>query len=164
MTNPFNPLKVVRLNRRCPDTALDLQEIDVEEYKKTRDPELLKTLDDRKPTWFHIQKMPAIWVAGLGVSGLTLEQKCIVAFRAAVHIIDRPDGSQLTPASFEKPEQIKGSIHKVTMADGNWFETVCDEFGYDTILEIGQIALDKATLPKDQLGPFTCWVGTVQKR
>lgn len=160
---PFQALRAVRLNRNCPDASLDLEAMDVDTYKKTRDPDLVKLLPDTKADWFTITKLPALWLASINSTALNTEARCILAFRATCHSIERSDGSVLAPEDFEKPITLPGTTVKVRAANGDWFNTVCDEFGYDTVLELGSIALTLAGLPKGAYGPFTSWVGMVQK-
>jgi hypothetical protein len=159
---PFSSFKVVRLNSLTPDVALDLDNMDVDSYLVSRDESLVKAMEGMKPVWFHIGRLPAQYVLGLKSQASTLAEKAIGAFSTGCHKIEMPDGSVLEPSKVKKLP-IKGTNISINLADDSWFQTAIDEFSYDTIIEIGQIVLDHASLSKDQRGPFSCWVSTVQK-
>ena len=58
--NPLAPtLKVVRCNTRYCDPALDLDAMDLDKYRTSRDPESVKAKSGETPTWFVLRRLKA---------------------------------------------------------------------------------------------------------
>lgn len=170
--NPFAPLRVVRINKTNPDPALDLEPVEAEEWVEggslpmdvesyaanRRNVDLVKVKDGARPDWFTVNSLSPMRLNALKSSYISEELKFFTSFNMSCHLIERADGTVMKPAKFNV-EKISGQTMRTP--DESWLKEVMSEFGYDTILEIGQVAIQHAGLAKDATGPFTCWVGTV---
>ncbi len=157
-TNSFSPKEVVRINNKCPDPALDLTKMDVEAYSKSRDFALVKVLDGQAPTVFIVDRV-SYQLAQAYRRQPDMEFRQQMAFASACQRVNLPNGSTLTPS---KTTTLKLGGQSFETADDDWLQLITDTFGFDTILEIGQVAMDLATLPKDAKAGFSFWLGRVQ--
>jgi hypothetical protein len=150
--------KVVRVNKQNPDPSLDLAVMDVDAYAMTRNQDLIVMKEGERPDLFVIGRIPGSILMLLKHNGKSLSENALLGFRVACHRVELANGDILEASDFIK-EKIGSKI--VHTAKEDWFDTVLDRFGYDTILEMGQVAIDHAGLPLGADGPFLCWVGTV---
>lgn len=172
MNNPFETMKVVPIavkyegnrNYLDLDAMLDVSESEtslLDQYKAKRDFDLLRFKEGATPDVFYIQRLPRRYNVGMTNNGFSLSTNIVSAFMTGVHHIECSDGTVMD-AELTK-ERIKGTNVTVTIAKEEWYDEVCDKFGHDVILEMGQLVIDFAGLPKNQHGPFSCLVSTVQK-
>lgn len=173
MRNPIAPLQVVRVNPTDQDPALDFDAMmgpgrdgkPVRDYIQTRDPALLQFKAGEFPAWFHVQRLPAAFVADVLDGVFPLAARRMLAFRAAVHMVDQGRGDVLKvhPKS-TAPEgaDFVGTTadHGTLVAPVSWVQEVADRFSAETVQELGQVALDFARLPRGKQGPFGSWAGS----
>ena len=168
MQDPLTPFRVCRINDQCRDPAINIkamleaQSDHVNEdgepmtkfaaYLTTRDERHLILREGMTPTWFVVKRLSAVWVVrNLDAAHAGARVRDERAFRTACHEVLRPDGTRLVPT--KEPEG------KPACATDEWPETVAGEVGMQTVLEIGRVAHDFATLPKGQSGPFSFPLG-----
>lgn len=162
----FQNMEVVRVNASCPDSSLDLDKSDIQGYASTRDRSRLVHLTGAEPDLFMVQKLPRTYLAVLHDSFAgRLNQKAVMAFCMSCHEVVCGDGTIIKLEANELTEtKISGKTLSIPKETEAWVERVSEEFGFETILEIGQVAIDFAGLSKRSTPFFNCWVGTVQNR
>ncbi len=175
MKNPLVPLRVVRCNPTDPDHAIDIKNPDTQlgKYVVTRDVENLRFLPDTNPTWFNVERLPQAFLTDVLDSVYPIAARRLLAFRAAIHVIDGPNGVYVTADDERLQAHPKGSApkgaafvctegdHGTDIAPLDFAQTITDEFGAEVIQELGQVAIDFARLPRKQKGPFSLWGGSV---
>jgi hypothetical protein len=152
MTEPLNvlaPMRVVAIDPRCADPALDMTEKELEAYRRTRDFSLLKFKTGMRPRVFTVQRLDAMRVVNLATltDGPPRET---AAFLAACHAIEMPDGKPLAPADNEYVDL--GDGERTT--DVAWMKRAARAVSLYAVWEIGYVALRWAALPEDAQGPF----------
>lgn len=170
-----NVLKVLRCNPSDPDPSIDTAAMghkpdapavgptDLSRYIQSRDEELLRFVEGGpKPCWFHIRRLPMQFLAAVIDSLLNRSEQRIMAFRAAVHLIEDPDGQLAVVGPKERGEYVatKGD-YGVLVAPMAWSQEVADRFGAETVQEIGEIVLTASRLRRGAKGPFGFWGGSV---
>ena len=144
MTNTntlFSQLKVARTVPGDEDPAIDLTKTDLVKYLESRDAKDLVLLEGKTPDWFVLDRLSTMTVASLSDKALGLELKAITAFLAGCHRIELSDGSVLEPTEYLPGNQAK-------VAKESWVNTVADEFGLPTIVEMGKLILKISSLGK----------------
>lgn len=163
-------LRVLRCNPSDPDPSIDTVAMghkldaptvgptDLSRYIQSRDEELLRFVEGVKPCWFHVKRLPMQFLAAVIDSLLNRSEQRIMAFRAAVHLIEDPAGQLALVAPKEKGEYVatKGD-YGVLVAPMAWSQEVADRFGAETVQEIGEIALTASRLRRGAKGPFGFW-------
>lgn len=144
--DPCAPLVVVRANQLTSDPAIDWTATDAEEYRKTRDLELLKPKGSEQPVKFCLRRMPASFVLQ-ALENISTGEKTLVSIRAALFRIELPGGTVLTPKKTTK--QLGCEV-----ADEEWPNELSRKFGISTLYEMASVAINFAGLPEDQRGPF----------
>lgn len=159
----LSQMKAVRINASSSDAAIDLERSDIQQYAKTRDEKHLVFSDGSAPDRFVIRKLNPSEIATINdLYAARPNQKALLAFMLAVQQIELSDGSVMEITKEEMVETVVGG-KKVTAPGDKWIERVIGEFSYDSVLEIGQVAIDFAGLGKRAIPFFNCWVGMVQK-
>lgn len=147
--NPLAPtLKVVRCNAKYMDPSLNLDVMDLDKYRTSRDPDLVKSKDGTKPTWFVLKRAKASMVVDL-LDGLEGHTKLSWALRAClVRVEVAGDDEPIVPAS------VSPSAYGGEMAGADWLQTIVDKFGKETALEIGRVAYELSGLGEGARGPL----------
>lgn len=167
--------RCVRLNPTSPEPAIDpaamAEEVTIEgatrsrwaSYLVTRDESLLRFRDAMEPTWFHLRRLPAMWLCDVLDGVFSASSQRVLAFRAACHAVMVP-GEPLSVSlhgtagsRFVASPPDRG----VSLAPAEWVEEVADRFGLETVQEVGRVAIDHSRLPKGSRGPFGLWHGSV---
>lgn len=148
--DPVAPLEVVATNEMFRDPALaDLSDVEVEEYRKSRDLGPFKDRLKEPPTVFVVQRLPP--TVAITLDSMTGPMRLLTAFAVACHEIRLPDGATLRPEA----KRMRGGSNGTKVADDEWPNLVADRFGLDTIYEIARVAHEWARLPRAAHGPFT---------
>lgn len=162
--------RIVRCSPANPEPALDEAEMfaaseggsRAERYIRTRDPELLVFKPDVAPTWFVLRRLPLAWTVGVLDVLTTRSAQRVLAFRAACHQIEAPDGPLVvTPPGAKGTWTAKRVDHGVHMAPEEWAQEVADRFDADVVQEMGELAITLSRLRRDAKGPFGWWGGSV---
>lgn len=145
MLDPLAPLRVVATT----DPALDTDSMGdaLVEYARSRDPELLKFKLGATPTWYVVRGMTASYLLDVVYPARGRTQQAL-AFLAAVHEIDLPDGRKLTPSKTDQ------GAYRQRVATEEWLDQVVRAVGVSALLEVGTVAIRRAELPEDARGPF----------
>lgn len=146
MLDPIAPLSVVATN----DPALDAESMgeSLAEYAKTRDESLLKFKLGAKPTRFVVRGMTVSYLLDVVFGSTNRRTQNALAFLAAVHEVELPDGRKLVP-----PKTDAGA-YKQTVAPEEWLDRVVRVVGLEALQEVGRVAIRRAELPEDARGPF----------
>lgn len=162
----FHTMQVIRVNAKNVDPAVSLDTSKVQEYARTRDRAHLEYLPGATPDLFQVQKLPATYLAVLSDNfAMKINQKAVMAFCMACHEVVCGDGTSIKLEPSELQEVvISGKKLSLPKDTDSWIEKVTEEFGYETILEIGQVAIDFAGLSKRATPFFNSWVGMAQSR
>ena len=177
MKNPIATLRVVRVNPACPEECIEAtaNKEQIAEYIRTRDPEALVFPPEYSAIVFEVLRLPQPFVADV-LSGIhPYDSRRLLAFRAAVHnvFVGKLDSTELAKDSEGnllvcKDKKSSGKNAAFVSADGDhgtdiaplsFVQAIANLYGYDTIMELGQVAIDFAKLPDGKKGPFTLWVG-----
>ena len=147
--DPGAPLRVVRANNEFPDPAIDWEKTPREQYRKTRDEDLLVIKEGMTPVWFHIRRLDgALMIEALD----TLEgaPRIAMAFRAALFAV------QTGPEEKDRlvPQGTSPTAYGASVADSSWITTVRNKFGMPTVEEMGLIAYKHGRLPEGVKGPY----------
>ena len=164
---------MVRINPTDQDPALDFEAMlgpgrdgkPLQDYIRTRNPELLVFKPGETPTWFHVQRLSAAFVADVLDGVFPLAARRMLAFRAAVHVVALPHGETLKAHTKSTAPEGADFVcttgdHGVQVAPVDWVQETADRFGAETVQELGQVALDSARLPRGKQGPFGSWAGS----
>lgn len=192
MKSPLGKMRVVRIGDTARDPSLDwsmmLKEDLIGPYFRTRDEEHLRFLPGdtaEKPVYFHVTRLPAAFMTQVISNLYQKADQQTAAFNAACHLVTLADG--LTPMSFNYGDPNEPVLLKVfpsntqnvkgldfVAKDGAfgvdvapqeaWPQAITDCFGYETVCEIGQVAMDFARLRVGAKGPFALWGGSGQMR
>lgn len=167
--------RVLRCNAVEPETAHDYTHADnlvepasdrpIVKYVRTRDEAHLRLREGVKPTWFHLRRLPAAWMAQQLDPLLYRSQQRVMAVRAGLHQVDAPDGELSTTA----PSDVKAGTkfpcvstdHGVQLAPLEWVQEIADRWGAETVQEMGELIIVMSRLPKGRRGPFAWWGGSV---
>lgn len=160
--------RCVSLSRIPADPALDLDAMRSSadgdariKYALTRDNDLLVVKEGATPEWFHVRRLPAMWLPRLEVC-VTAGERYTLAFRAAVHAIDTSGEPLRVSAPGERGRfEATAADMGVSLAPVEWVQEIADRFGLEVVHEMGRVAIEASRLPKGSRGPFTSWGGTV---
>ena len=167
-------LRVVRCNPTDPDPALCTDPTPenigrIQEYVRTRDPELAPLLPDATPTWFVLRRLPAAYLSSVldGIYPPAAQREHAV--RASCHRVEFPGGECLVvlpkkSAPKDAPWTSREAAHGVALAGDDWVQHLVDEYGAELIQELGSVVIDLSRLPRGRRGPFSQWHGTVAGR
>jgi hypothetical protein len=177
MKNPIATLRVVRVNAACPEESLETSATkeQIVEYIRTRDPEGLVFPPEYSAVVFEVLRLPQPFIADV-LSGIhPYDARRLLAFRAAVHSVfkGKLDSAELASDSEGnllvcKDKKASGKNAPYVSTDGDhgtdiaplsFVQAIANQWGYDTIMELGQVAIDFAKLPEGKRGPFSLWVG-----
>lgn len=147
--NPLAPtLKVVRCNARYCDPALDLDAMDLDKYRTSRDPESVKAKSGETPTWFVLRRLKAAMQLEV-LDGLGLNERISYALRVGLVRIESPTEGPITPTSTTPSPQ-----YGVEIAGHDWLQTVLDRYGKETLIEMGRCVLELSALGEGARGPL----------
>lgn len=156
MQNPLNSLEAIATNAIWSDPAICADQSDGEsiaehvvKYRRTRDLKDLVLKEGHTPTLFVLKPIPAKALAGLLSASLGPTFRAALAFLYSCHLVKLPDGQLLEPSEYE------AGANGLKLAKDDWLEKIRDEFGYETVQEMGGVALQRAQLPARAKGPFT---------
>lgn len=145
--NPLAPtVKVVRVNKRYLDPALDLEAMDLDQYRTSRDPDLVKCKSGESPTWFVLRRLKAAMQLEI-LEGLDLPERLSYAVRVGVVRVEQPSGP-LAPANTSP------TAYGVEIAGHDWLQEIFDKFGKETALELGRVVLELSALGEGARGPL----------
>lgn len=146
----FDNLVAVRINSMTPDPAIDPKKSRLSEYRKTRALEHIAFREGQKPALFTLSPVSVTWAMGFIYGPDRGENdRYVIAFRASCHRIEQPDGTVLTPDDVEEIED-----GKTQSASFEWVVKVAELYGFDTVWEMGRLALLRVRLPRGAAGPF----------
>lgn len=150
--SPFEAMRIVSIDRKPMDPAIDPEKSNFLEYRLTRKLDSLVFHEGKSPVYCDVQKMPRRVLRG-PIAGLerTPHLQRQLAFKIACHQIERADGSKLEC----DPKWLDEGIGGTQVANEDWLDAVSNEFGEDLIDEIGRVAVEFAKLPEGQHGPFS---------
>lgn len=153
------------------DPAIDQEKTTADiatRYYTTRDAKCIPLLDGKHPVLFTIQRPSALWLAEVVSAIGHMNARRYIAFRGCVHRVHQ-DGKSLLEAVHpdraskeEKYVLTKGTAGAM-LSPESFIEAVARKFGHESILEMGQIALDFAELTEENTGPFGPWGGSVAR-
>ncbi len=148
---PLGPLatnvRVVRVNARYLDPALDAVEMNLEAYRTTRDPALVKCREGMKPAWFVIRRLKAAFMLET-LDSFEGNQRLSLAARAGLVAVETAEGVRLEPAS------VTSGAYETPIADAAWLDTITQRFGLDTVREMGRLVVELSTLGEGVRGPL----------
>jgi hypothetical protein len=154
----FKAMKIVAANAKGMDPAIDLDKSNISEYAKTRDLKHLTFLDGMQPTFFVVKKVPATYVMSLGDQGMGPNLKKAIMFSASCHRVELGEGGVMEA---ELKEQKIGGAQTIQLpASDSWVTEITEEFGLDTVLEVGQVSIDFASLGKKNKPSFSYFPGS----
>lgn len=178
MSSPLSPvLKVVRCSPSNPDPAISEAMIEapaaegekaspLAKYISTRDEALLVFNEGVAPTWFHLKRLPAAWLAGSLDQVYPRSLQRIIAFRTGCHAIEgAPEEtfSVLPPKSTGTFVATKADFG-VTLAPEAWVQEMADVFGAEVVQEMGELIITHSRLRRGAQGPFGPWGGSAASR
>ena len=155
---PLGPLEVIATTPhalRAQGVELHMTPEELKKYRETRAKGLVKVKGDSQPAWAVVKRLPPSYTPSLApFDSATIYA---LAFKAAVHLIRMPDGTDLRP----KPEQLSASRPGVEMAGDEWVDEIGNRFGMDFVIEVGRVAYEFARMPLDPAVrfPFSSWGG-----
>ena len=164
-------LKVVRCSPSNPDPAISEAMIDapaaegeklspLAKYISTRDAALLVFNEGAMPTWFHIKRLPASWLASALDQVYPRSLQRIMAFRAGCHTIDGAAPLAVLPPKSTGAFVASKADFGVTLAPETWVQEVADVFGAEVVQEMGELVMAQSRLPLGSHGPFGFWGGS----
>jgi hypothetical protein len=142
-------IEIVRVAEMV-DPAIDETTSDLKTYAKTRNPAALKFKPGQRPVLFKLRELSATFV-GEELDGLEWNKRALLAFRAACHAITLADGKALAPVAKDVEEH---AAHGVRVAGKEWVERVAKKIGMKSVYEAGSVAIRRAHLAEDEMGPF----------
>lgn len=150
MQDPIAPLRIVATNEHFAAVSddLDMSPADLDAYRRTRDEALVRAKPGRAPTWFVVQRLPAIVIPTLARMSAD-ELRDQTAFLMACHLVE-------TPTLKHEPEarQYASGIGGTRLAGDDWFNACARRWGVETCLEVGRVAFQWARLPEGAVGFF----------
>ncbi len=171
--------RVLRCNATNPDDAHDPTHADntlddvgaraFSRYIQTRDEGDLRLREGIAPTWFHLRRLPAAWMALQLDPLFHRSQQRVMAVRAGLHMIETSEGGKSVTLTTTGSSDVKpGSPFPcvvtdqgVQLAPVEWVQEIADRWGAETVQEMGEVILTLSRLPKGRRGPFAWWGGTV---
>jgi len=154
----FKTMKVVLVHDKAIDPAIDTEKSDLSEYAKTRDEKHLVFLPDTRPNYFFVKKVPAAYILSLKDNSFGTNLTKTLLFTVACHRIELGDGSVMEAEL--KTQKIQGGNSIELPTTDKWVTEVCEEFGLEAVLEIGQVALDFGSLGKKNKRCFSYFPGS----
>jgi hypothetical protein len=139
--------RVVRVNDRYRDPAVDTVETDMEQYRTTRDSSLLRFKAGEKPTWFVLRRMKASFVLE-ALDSFEGSSRIAVAVRAGVVAIELPDGQRIEPKSHSS------GAYETSIADASWLDQIAARYGIETVRELGRLVIEHSALGEGARGPL----------
>lgn len=176
--SPLAPvLKVLRCSPTNPDPAISEAMIGapvaegeklspLAKYISTRDAALLVFNDGITPTWFHLKRLPAAWLAGSLDQVYPRSLQRIIAFRAGCHAVEGAPSETLAvlPPKSTGAFVATKSDFGVTLAPEAWVQEVADVFGAEVVQEMGELIITHSRLRRGAQGPFGSWGESVASR
>lgn len=143
--------RVLRCSRYAIDPAIDRENTFLRGYLISRAERDLVLLEGVVPQWVHVTRMRHRMTTALCDAAPTDHARLLLAFRACVVRVETPAGP-LVP----DPDKVVQWGAGGAVAGEEWLDRIEDleGFGYGTILEFGQVALDLARLAPGADGPF----------
>lgn len=171
MESPFESLSVVRCNPSDPDPAVDWEAMGAEKiraYRETRDPALLVMREGTTAVWFTVQRLPAPLVGQVLAAVEKRTERQLLAMLLGVHCYTGPDAAMVqpsdAPAAKGAPFVSEPFRYGSRLAPDAWLQHLTDAYGLETCQELGQVALDLASLPKARRRFSVSWGGSVATR
>jgi hypothetical protein len=168
-SDPLASTNIVLVTETCRDPALDVggcecvgekhddrgacplwrEGMDFSRYLETQDETLIKCLDGRQPVRFQLVQLKGSFLLNEIDTLRYPSQKQAMAFRSACHSIEIPGGPAMAVAD---DEWISKKAPKV--ASNAWLDRVVMRFGSESVVEAGQIAMNRVRLRKDDSSPL----------
>lgn len=170
--SPLAPvLKVVRCSPSNPDPAISEAMIEapaeageklspLARYISTREEALLVFNEGVTPTWFHLRRLPAAWLAGSLDQVYPRSLQRIMAFRAGCHTIEGAESLAVLPPKSTGTFVATKSDFGVTLAPEAWAQEVADVYGAEVVQEMGELIITHSRLRRGAQGPFGSWGGS----
>lgn len=166
--DPFGPIYAVACNGMFFDPAIDVDNPEmmtpseaamVAEYIKTRDLNVLRFKDGVKPNLFRIARLPrrsAEYMRSLP----NRRSAALMAFAYSVHYVLCSDNTEVKLQNSELTSLPDKAV--APKDEEAWYARVGDVFGNDTLVEMGEVAMQLSALPRAARGPFFSSVGLGQ--
>lgn len=161
----LGPLKVIACNGRYCDPAVQQEGFSQElatKYIRTADASVLPLREGAKPVLFHLHRLPASYLAVV-TSLATVDRQRIAALLGSLRLAGREGETPLIEVLPPKPAPPEGARWVGTITDGclvaptELVQEIADEYGYETVQQLGHWALEHAQLPRSARGPFSWW-------
>jgi hypothetical protein len=146
--DPLAAIDVVPAYADTLDPAIDVAKSNLDAYKKTRNPKLLVFKEGVRPAKFKLQPIEASYLAER-LDSLQLFEKLAHAFMVSCHEIELADGTKIRPDVLNDDP-----VHGVKVATRKWVNEVARRFRLATVYEMGSVAVQRAQLRPEELGPF----------
>ena len=172
MPSPLSAtLKVLRCSPSNPDNAISEEMIAapsegermsaLARYIVTRDEGLLVFNEGIAPTWFHLRRLPLMWIAAALDQVYPRSAQRLLAFRAGCHLIEGAGDPLSVAAPGERGAFVaKKADYGVTLAPEAWVQEIGDVYGAEVVQEMGELIITHSRLPRGARGPFGSWAGT----
>lgn len=148
MRDPLADLHAYATNDDNCDPALDADDVArLKLYRETRELADAPVKPGATPVRFVLRPIPPI-VRAMSLAKMDPDARHACAFLASCHEILLPDGREL------RPRKVERGAHGALIADDAWINDVAAEFGLETVLEMGRLAYQRASLRRDARGPF----------
>jgi hypothetical protein len=152
--DPLGPIEAVCVSEGNVDPAIDVAASNLDEYLRTRDPKHLRFKPGMQPTKYVLRPISAMYVMDK-LENMPRGSKLAMAFSVACHEVRVPAGEPLRPKRLNADPS-----YGVEIASDEWIETVRNKCRLSAVIEMGALALRRASLRPDELGPFD-WPATV---
>lgn len=143
--DPFADFDVVLINSHNPDRALDYDAMRLDEYIRTRDPELIVEKTGMRAARFRVSRLPWRFAGFLRSLPVGHVRDC-ATFAAACHAITLASGAPVVP---KLPEANADGIRQAPDA---WLDDVVVKHGFGpfAIYEVAQVIREFSALTPDQ--------------
>lgn len=168
----LGPLRVVACNGTYVDPAVDEARFTKDvasQYIRTLDLSTLPLAEGRKPVLFTLARLPVSYLSVISAMA-TEDRRRVAALLGSLRSVGREGDQPLAEVLPPTPKPPEGSPWVGAVVDGclvapaELAQWVADEFGFETVQQLGQQALDFARLPKAARGPFCWWGGAGARR
>ena len=155
--DPFAPIDVASAFSDTIDPAIDPARSNLDAYKKTRDPKHLVFREGMAPVRFRLQPLEAAYLAER-LDSLDAFPRAMHAFLVSCHEIVLPSGEKLVPAVLNDDP-----VYGIKVATRKWVNEVAARFRLATVYEMGTVAVQRAQMRPEEMGPFD-WPPTTGSR
>lgn len=143
MTAPFDPLGTIEIVDHA-DPRLDTDAMDIEKYKETYDPALIRDKDSSKPALRFLFKPLDFNFFNRHLTNQPSSQLMDLSIRAGIVAVKLPDGSVRTPTT--KPSDFAQPV-----ATPAWFAEIGKLAGFNALANVTSGVLHLTRLPEASL-------------